>query len=145
MDFYLILALRPRNGLGYCVVNRHKVKGQIIIIILRIRIIITEITDVKSDLVRSCSLYCIELSRSERVSTNCIFKKFIQYCFLELINSRKCPPPHPPRFCVVSNISEMLIWLFTKAYSRKIIIQDICQSLRKSCSFMSVYLPLSLT
>ena len=32
MDFYLILALGPRNGLGYCVVNRHKVKGEIIII-----------------------------------------------------------------------------------------------------------------
>ena len=34
MDFYLILALGPRNGLGYCVVNRHKVKGEIIIIII---------------------------------------------------------------------------------------------------------------
>ena len=34
MDFYLILALGPRNGLGYCVVNRHKVKGGIIIIII---------------------------------------------------------------------------------------------------------------
>ena len=32
MDFYLSLALGPRNGLGYCVVNRHKVKGEIIII-----------------------------------------------------------------------------------------------------------------
>ena len=32
MDFYLILALDPRNGLGYCVVNLHKVKGEIIII-----------------------------------------------------------------------------------------------------------------
>ena len=32
MDFYLILALGLRNGLGYCVVNRHKVKGEIIII-----------------------------------------------------------------------------------------------------------------
>ena len=31
MDFYLILALGPRNGLGYCVVNRHKFKGEIII------------------------------------------------------------------------------------------------------------------
>ena len=40
MDFYLILALGPRNGLGYCVVNRHKVKGEIIIIII---IIITTI------------------------------------------------------------------------------------------------------
>ena len=37
MDFYLILALGPRNGLGYCVVNRHKVKGEIIIIIIIIR------------------------------------------------------------------------------------------------------------
>ena len=43
MDFYLILALGPRNGLGYCVVNRHKVKGEIIIIIIII-IIITTIT-----------------------------------------------------------------------------------------------------
>ena len=34
MDCYLILALGPRNGLGYCVVNRHKVKGEIIIIII---------------------------------------------------------------------------------------------------------------
>ena len=34
MDFYLILALGPRNGLGYFVVNRHKVKGEIIIIII---------------------------------------------------------------------------------------------------------------
>ena len=43
MDFYLILALGPRNGLGYCVVNRHKVKGEIIIIIIIIiRIIIME-------------------------------------------------------------------------------------------------------
>ena len=33
MDFYLILALGPRNGLGYCVVNRHKVEGEMIIII----------------------------------------------------------------------------------------------------------------
>ena len=32
MDFYLILALGTRNGLGYCVVNRHKLKGEIIII-----------------------------------------------------------------------------------------------------------------
>ena len=40
MDFYLILALGPRNGLGYCVVNRHKVKGEIIIIRI-ITIIIT--------------------------------------------------------------------------------------------------------
>ena len=40
MDFYLILALGPRNGLGYCVVNRHKVKGEIIIIIIIIVIII---------------------------------------------------------------------------------------------------------
>ena len=40
MDFYLILALGPRNGLGYCVVNRHKVKGEIIIIIITIIIII---------------------------------------------------------------------------------------------------------
>ena len=40
MDFYLILALGPRNGLGYCVVNRHKVKGEIIIIII---IIITAV------------------------------------------------------------------------------------------------------
>ena len=32
MDFYLILALGPRNGLGYCVVNRRKVKGEKIII-----------------------------------------------------------------------------------------------------------------
>ena len=38
MDFYLILALGPRNGLGYCVVNRHKVKGEIIIIIIIITI-----------------------------------------------------------------------------------------------------------
>ena len=41
MDFYLILALGPRNGLGYCVVNRHKVKGEMIIIIIIIIIIIT--------------------------------------------------------------------------------------------------------
>ena len=34
MDFYLILALGPRNGFGYCVVNRHKVKGEIITIIM---------------------------------------------------------------------------------------------------------------
>ena len=34
MDFYLILALGPRIGLGYCVVNRHNVKGEIIIIII---------------------------------------------------------------------------------------------------------------
>ena len=27
LDFYLILALGPRNGLGYCVVNGHKVIG----------------------------------------------------------------------------------------------------------------------
>ena len=40
MDFYLILALGPRNGLGYCVVNRHKVKGEIIIIIIIIILII---------------------------------------------------------------------------------------------------------
>ena len=33
MDFYLILALGPRNGLGYCVVNRHKVKGETIVIV----------------------------------------------------------------------------------------------------------------
>ena len=39
MDFYFILALGPRNGLGYCVVNRHKVKGEIIIIIIIIIII----------------------------------------------------------------------------------------------------------
>ena len=39
MDFYLILALGPRNGLGYCVVNRHKVKGEIIITIIIIIII----------------------------------------------------------------------------------------------------------
>ena len=40
MDFYLILALGPRNGLGYCVVNRHKVKGEIIMIIVIVIIII---------------------------------------------------------------------------------------------------------
>ena len=40
MDFYLILALGPRNGLGYCVVNQHKVKGEIIVIIIIITIII---------------------------------------------------------------------------------------------------------
>ena len=40
MDFYLILALGPRNGLSYCVVNRHKVKGEIIIIIIIIIIIV---------------------------------------------------------------------------------------------------------
>ena len=35
MDFYLILALGPRNGLGYCVVvNGHKVKGEIIITVI---------------------------------------------------------------------------------------------------------------
>ena len=40
MDLYLILALGPRNGLGYCVVNQHKVEGEIIIIITKIIIII---------------------------------------------------------------------------------------------------------
>ena len=40
MDFYLILALGPRNGLGYCVVNRHKVIGETIVIIIIIIIII---------------------------------------------------------------------------------------------------------
>ena len=40
MDFCLILALGPRNGLDYCVVNQHKVKGEIIIIIIIILIII---------------------------------------------------------------------------------------------------------
>ena len=44
MDFYLILALGPRNGLGYCVVNQHKVKGEIIIIIIIIIITIIIIT-----------------------------------------------------------------------------------------------------
>ena len=34
MEFYLILALGPRNGLDYCVVNRHKAKGEIIMIII---------------------------------------------------------------------------------------------------------------
>ena len=33
VDFYLILALAPRNGLGYCVVNGHKVIGNRIIVI----------------------------------------------------------------------------------------------------------------
>ena len=40
MDFYLILAPGPWNGLGYCVVNRHKVKGEIIIIIITTTIMI---------------------------------------------------------------------------------------------------------
>ena len=43
MDFYLILALGPRNGLGYCVVNRHKVKGEIIIIIIIITAVYSQI------------------------------------------------------------------------------------------------------
>ena len=43
IDFYLILALGPRNGLGYCVVNGHKVIGNRIIIIIVMIIIIIAI------------------------------------------------------------------------------------------------------
>ena len=39
IDFYLILALGPRNRLGHCVVNGHKVIGNRIIIIIIIIII----------------------------------------------------------------------------------------------------------
>ena len=46
MDFDLILALGPRHGLGYCVVNRHKVKGEIITIIIIIIIIIITTTKI---------------------------------------------------------------------------------------------------
>ena len=47
MDFFLILTLGPRNGLGYCVVNRHKVKGEIIIIIIIIIMIIIIIRELQ--------------------------------------------------------------------------------------------------
>ena len=39
IDFYLILALGPRNGLSYCVINGHKVIGDRIIVIIIIIIV----------------------------------------------------------------------------------------------------------
>ena len=49
MDFDLILALGPRHGLGYCVVNRHKVKGEIITIIIIIIITTTKIITYRTE------------------------------------------------------------------------------------------------
>ena len=58
MDFYLILALGPRNGLGYCVVNQHKVKGEIIIIIIiRRKLCTNSVKMIKAKFYITCNFY----------------------------------------------------------------------------------------
>ena len=84
MDFYLILALSPRNGLGYCVVNRHKVKGGIIIIIIiiitiiiiTIIIIINEIGVDRGDL----GFVILRLANNEIYFIFYLVHLFIQEC-----------------------------------------------------------------